>query len=298
MPAVLLSLLAVPALPARAGGVAQAPYTVTVSPVSLTMDQNSWADPAYLVSISATPAPIPVHLTYSTSADAGGGFDDTDISTGQSTHLHLGVPGGSVMDTFPLTVIATTQDPLFGFVIYQATATVTINIAPDSTCGGVTYNPNVVMNPYYEPNVQDPWRCWEPGDTGGSYQYPTMSQAETYNASWSVLIQGGIGYADQQWLAQPVVVPGGNPTLTVHYWPFGGFPELSGCNNQQIQIRSTPWPGSILATVLNVSSNAQSWQALSVDMTRYAGERVRLYFLANSGCQAHLGMYLDDITLE
>ena len=86
------------------------------------------------------------------------------------------------------------------------------------------------------------------------------------------------------------------PTLTFWFWP--SSQDSIGYDWQEAQIRDTG--GHMLAQVMKVASNSQSWTYSSFDLTPYKGQTIQLYFNVHEDgdIYGYLSyMYLDDVAI-
>ncbi len=86
------------------------------------------------------------------------------------------------------------------------------------------------------------------------------------------------------------------PTLTFWFWP--SSQDSIGYDWEEAQIRDTG--GHMLAQVMKVASNSQSWTYSSFDLTPYKGQTIQLYFNVHEDGDTYgylSYMYLDDVAI-
>ena len=152
---------------------------------------------------------------------------------------------------------------------------------------------NTLSNAGFESGTLD---CW----TAGGALTPAIATQQSHAGSFSAQL-GAIGLpqpSGDSWMYQTVTVPTGlqNPTLTFWFWP--SSEDSIGYDWQEAQIRDSG--GNMLAQVLKVASNTQTWTYSTFDLTPYKGQTVQLYFNVHEDGDSYgylTYMYLDDIAI-
>jgi hypothetical protein len=137
------------------------------------------------------------------------------------------------------------------------------------------------------------------GWSAGGALVPTTSTAKHNTGSYSAVL-GAITSPEQNgdsWLYQTVTIPSSvtAASLTYYYW--------AACNDslsndwQEAQIQSST--GTMLAQVMKVCSNTQTWTKVYFNLLPYKGQTLRVYFNSHGNGDSLLTyMYLDDVTVS
>lgn len=111
---------------------------------------------------------------------------------------------------------------------------------------------------------------------------------------------------------QTITIPAGmNATLRFHYYPVSGETTRASLAALFAPDAREPVAGDLqyallysadgstrLATLLSELSNSQHWQTVTVDLSAYAGQTIRLYFgTYNDGAGGHTALYVDNLSL-
>src|SRR5439155_14007618 len=165
-----------------------------------------------------------------------------------------------------------------------ATATSTPTGSPTCTPG------NVVGNGGFETGSFAPWVVQD------QLPAPTVSTAQAHSGTHSALLGtlSGTEPLGDSSIYQTITVPAGGGTLS--YWYFPNTTDTITFDWQDAYITDTS--GTVLATIMHVCSNAQTWTNQTFNMAPYAGQTVRIEFLVHQdGFGDDTGMYVDDVTL-
>jgi hypothetical protein len=190
------------------------------------------------------------------------------------------------------------------------THTITAAYSGDSTYAGSSTSSlttsNLIANPGFETgNFTD----WSTGDDG--WASPTIATSPVHSGSYSALLGEEEYCPDQEpgisWLYQQVAIPSFAvaPLLSFWYWPISTSTGSCSIATQSADICSgigTYGCSPVLATVLNVCSNAQTWTQATYDMSAFAtGQDVLVYFSGScyEGPESttYTYMNLDDVSL-
>ena len=156
--------------------------------------------------------------------------------------------------------------------------------------GGGTGNASIVNGTFETGNLT--------GWTTGGALAPSISSVQKHGGSFSALL--GASAAPEpngdSFLSQDITLPASftSATLTFWYWP--SSTDNVNFDWQEAQIQNTS--GNTLAQVMKVCQNTQAWTQVTVDLTPYKGQTIRIYFNAHGDGFGDLTyMYVDDVTL-
>ena len=200
-----------------------------------------------------------------------------DVTTGNNS-----VPGQAGFNAGPAYDLATglgTVDAFFLVTQWGQTPT-----------GGGTGNASIVNGNFETGNLT--------GWTTGGTLAPSISSVQKHGGSFSALL--GASAAPEpngdSFLSQDITLPASftSATLTFWYWP--SSQDNVNFDWQEAQIQNTS--GNTLAQVMKVCQNTQAWTQVTVDLTPYKGQTIRLYFNGHGDGFGDLTyMYVDDVTL-
>lgn len=127
---------------------------------------------------------------------------------------------------------------------------------------------------------------------------PTVSVAQKHSGSYAAFLGNLAGdetFGDSS-IYQVIDVPTGSSTLSFWYRP-GTTDEIQYVW-QDVYV--TDQTGTtILATILHVASNSQTWTHVNYDMSAFAGTTVAIkFFVHNDGFGFWTNMYVDDVCLS
>jgi Domain of unknown function (DUF4082)/Fibronectin type III domain/Bacterial Ig domain len=134
---------------------------------------------------------------------------------------------------------------------------------------------------------------------------PAASTARAHSGTGSALLgtASGTEPLGDSTLSQTVTIPtSGTSTLRFWYWSSTTDEICSGSacvwDWSEVQIRDTS--GATLASVLKANSNAQAWTPVTLDVTRYAGQRIVLWFNVHQDGASppdDTALYVDDVSI-
>ncbi len=292
---------------------AHGPDTITLSSVPLVANQGvtvnltatinfAWTGNTQVQNVGAaeyyldTPpwaggTAVPMNGTFgiTTTVVVNANIDTTSIPTGRHM-LYVRGRGvtsyqgyqtwGPVSARFLDVVIAT---PTVTGTPPTATATVTATPTP---CVG----PNPVLNGGFESGNLTSWTI------DGHNNNPTISTVQTHSGTYSALI-GNVSTPEPRGdssFYQTIVVPAGSSTLSYWYWSY--TQDSIQFDWQDAYVENTS--GTILATIMHIDNDDESWINQTFDMSPYASQTVRIKFLVHQdGSTDPTGMYLDDVKL-
>ncbi len=142
---------------------------------------------------------------------------------------------------------------------------------------------------------------FEAGDAWQLGATPLMPEYVTYtkhggDKSLVLGITRGGGKAGFSSAKQTVTIPTGATKVTLSFWynaMVEGFPRADA-----MQLVLLNPDGSVLATPWKASNDSRSWNQLTVDLLRWRGRTVQVYFnVYNDGTPNTAGMFLDDVSL-
>ncbi len=134
--------------------------------------------------------------------------------------------------------------------------------------------------------------------TLGGVTTPTISTVQKHSGTYSALDGASSGSepnGDDN-LYQTITIPSTatKATLTFWYWP--ATTDTITYDWQEAQVQNTS--GTMLAQIMKVCSNAQTWTQVTYDLTSYKGQTIRIYFNDHQDGYGDLTyMYLDDISV-
>ena len=207
-------------------------------------------------------------------------FSPTSIpapGSGTST-MTLAVSSSAVAGTYTINVIGTGT----GGVVENTTVSLTVSSA----------STNLIVNGGFETGTFSGW-------TAGGPIEPTVTKAEAQSGSYSALLgrTAAPEVDGNSAIYQAITIPStaSKVTLTFSYWP-GTNDSIQYAYQDAMILNSS---GNRLATVLEVSSNARSWQEVTYDLTSYKGKTILVYFgVHGDGYEPdHVYMYLDNVSV-
>jgi hypothetical protein len=126
---------------------------------------------------------------------------------------------------------------------------------------------------------------------------PTISSSIVHSGTKSVNIGSPLGLPEANGdssIYQTFIVPANGGTLSFWYYPRSQ--DSITFNWQDAYITDTS--GNILATIMHICSNSQTWTRVNYNMASFAGQTVRIMFLVHSdGFGDNTDMFVDDVTL-
>jgi phospholipase C len=255
-------------------------FTLTPNPASVSVPQGSDGTTTVTVTLS-------------------GGFDDsiTFSSSGEPT----GVTGAFNPPSLPA--------PGSGSTVFTLTAGAdapvgnsTVNIvgtAPNGTVENTSValtvtapSSNLIENGGFETGTFADWQA------GGAFA-PKVSTARAHSGKYSALLghTSSPEVNGNSYVYQTISIPdtATKATLQFFYWPATN--DTIQYAYQEVLIQNTS--GTTLATVLKVANNSQGWKEVVYDMTKFAGQTLRVYLAVHgNGYEPdYIYMYVDDISV-
>jgi hypothetical protein len=151
--------------------------------------------------------------------------------------------------------------------------------------------PNLVANPGFETGSLAPWVVQDANPA------PVVSTAQRHTGSYTVLVGAASGPEPNgnSSFYQQVSVPSTGGTLSFWYRP--SSTDTITYDWQDAYVTDTS--GNILATIMHVCSNTQTWTNVTFNLAPYAGTTVRIKFLVHGDGFGDLtNMYVDDVSLS
>jgi hypothetical protein len=207
-------------------------------------------------------------------------FSPTSIpapGSGTST-LTLTVGSSAAAGTYTINVIGTGTGGVVG------NTTVSLTVSSAST--------NLIVNGGFETGTFSGW-------TAGGQIEPTVTKAEAQSGTYSALLgrttAPEVNGASQVYQAITIPSTASKVTLSFSYWP--GTNDSLPYAYQDALILDIY--GDVLATVMDVSSNAKSWQEVTYDLTSYKGQTILVYFSVDGDgySRDYIYMYLDNVSV-
>ncbi len=207
-------------------------------------------------------------------------IDGTQVAAGTSSSLSYSWNTANASNATH-TIYSKASDAA-GNVGTSSTVTVTVN-------NGVS---QLIQNQGFETGDLTGW-------TAGGALVPTATTAAHYAGKFSALL--GSSTAPQQngdsWVYQTVTIPNSavGASLNFYYLPVCGDVIANAWQEVQIQNAS----GVVLAEVMKVCSNTQTWTKVYFNLLPYKGQTLRVLFNAHgSGDNNATYMYLDEATVS
>jgi Pro-kumamolisin, activation domain len=255
-------------------------FTLTANPTSVTVQPGSTGTSTITAAISGG---FNGAIALSSSGEPSGvtaSFSPTSIpapGSGTST-MTLTVSSSAVAGTYTINVIGTGT----GGVVENTTVSLTVSSA----------STNLIVNGGFETGTFSGW-------TAGGPIEPTVTKAEAQSGSYSALLgrTAAPEVDGNSAIYQAITIPStaSKVTLTFSYWP-GTNDSIQYAYQDAMILNSS---GNRLATVLEVSSNARSWQEVTYDLTSYKGKTILVYFgVHGDGYEPdYVYMYLDNVSV-
>jgi len=254
-------------------------------------------------SISASPTAVSVqqgtNATSTLTVTSQNGFNSA--TTLSASGLPTGVT--AAFSTNPVTPPANgSATSILTFTASSTAATGTSTVTVTGTSGTLTQTTTIaltvtapstqlIQNGTFETGTLANW-------TTGGAAVPMASTVQKHGGSFSALdgsSSGGEPNGDD-FLYQTITIPSTatKATLTFWYWP--ATTDTITYDWQEAQVQNTS--GTMLAQIMKVCSNTQTWTQVTYDLTTYKGQTVRIYFNDHQDGFGDLTyMYLDDITV-
>ena len=255
-------------------------FTVSASPAAVSVQQGTNATSTVTVTsqngfnsattLSVSGLPTGVTAAFSTNPvtpPANGSATSTLTFTASST---------ATTGTSTVTVTGTSGT-------LAQTTTIALTVTAPST--------QLIQNGTFETGTLANW-------TTGGAAVPAASTVQKHSGSFSALdgaSTGGEPNGDD-FLYQAITIPSTatKATLTFWYWP--ATTDTITYDWQEAQVQNTS--GTMLAQIMKVCSNTQTWTQVTYDLTTYKGQTVRIYFNDHQDGYGDLTyMYLDDIAV-
>jgi hypothetical protein len=154
---------------------------------------------------------------------------------------------------------------------------------------------DAVTNGGFETGSLPPWVV----PITGNNPTPTVSSAQAHSGTYSAFLgTPGVYYTPEPLgdsiIYQTIVVPAAGGLLSYWYRPYTS--DNIGFDWQDAYITNTS--GTILATIMHVDSNSQTWTNVVFNMAAFAFQTVRVEFLVHQdGFGDPTSMFVDDVSL-
>ena len=126
-----------------------------------------------------------------------------------------------------------------------------------------------------------------------------MTTAQAHSGIYSALagnVTGPEPLGDSSFYQQ-ITVPSGSSQLSFSYWPY----TVDSITFDWQDVYVTDSSGTILATVMHVAEDDETWKTRMFDTTPYAGQTVRIKFLSVAPGRLrrrHRHVYVDDVCVS
>ncbi len=224
----------------------------------------------------------------STNNDVWVVWSDTRNSDGHGSHAQDAYTGHMHIDTGTPTPTVTGTPPTntpTGTATNTPLATNTPSATP-TPCG-----PDAIVNGGFETGTFAPWVISDTNNT------PTVVMTQAHSGTHSALL-GALAAPEplgDSTIYQTVAVPAGGTMLS--YWYYPTTADTIAFDWQDAYVENSS--GTILATIMHIADNTQTWTNQTFDMTPYAGQTVRIVFLVHEdGFGDITSMYVDDVSLR
>ncbi|MGW2916750.1 M28 family peptidase [Streptomyces angustmyceticus] len=252
--------------PANDFSLTAGPATGSVDPgasATSTISTATTSGSAQTVALSAAGAPAGVTVS----------FSPASVTSGGSSTMTVATTSGAAPGTYPLTVTGT------GSVTHTTQYTLTVKGA-----GGCTAQ-QLLANGGFE-NGTTPWT----GDTGAIGAHAGQSAHSGSRFAWL----GGYGSPATDTLNQSVTVPAGCSKATLTYWLHIDTDETDRTAYDTFKVKV----GSTTLTTLSNTDASSGYTQRSLDLSRYAGQRITLTFTATEDSSLQSSFVVDDATLQ
>jgi len=256
-------------------------FTVSASPSSVSMQQGTNANSTITVTSqngfsSATTLTVSGLPTGVTAAFSTNPVTPPANSSATST-LTFTASSAATTGTSTVTVTGTSGS-------LTQTATIALTVSAPST--------QLIQNGTFETGTLANWT------TGGVFS-PFVETVQKHSGTYAAQLSASSGSEPNgdSSLYQTITIPGTatKATLTFWYWP--STTDTITYDWQEAQVQNTS--GTLLAQIMKVCSNAQTWTQVTYDLTSYKGQSIRLYFNDHGDGYGDLTyMYLDDVTVN
>lgn len=169
-----------------------------------------------------------------------------------------------------------------------------IGDATEGGGGGTTTQ--LLQNPGFESGNNG---AWTTSTTQGSNAIidPTNNPANSHSGSLYAWLCGWSSTTTET-LYQQVAVPAGANPVTLKFWLSIGTNE-GGVPNDTLKLEIRNSSGGLLQTLQTWSNlDAGTWAQKTFDLTSYAGQTIRVHFIAQENASAGTSFFLDDFELN
>jgi uncharacterized membrane protein len=258
-------------------------FSISASPSSLSIAQGgsdhstistaTISGSAQTVTLSVTGAPSGVTATVSPSP----------ISSGQTATLNIAVDSSAAAGTYTLVVTGA------GSVKHSANVALTVTQS-GGTCNSQS---NLIGNGGFESGSAAPWALSAGVLNPGTGEIP-------HSGSWNAWLDGyGVTHTDAAY--QTITIPSGACSATLSFWLHIDTSERTtvfAYDTLKVQVRNSS--NAVLAT-LHTYSNldaAGGYAQHSFDLSAYAGQTIRVYFLGHEDFSLQTSFVLDDVAVN
>jgi uncharacterized membrane protein len=178
------------------------------------------------------------------------------------------------------------------------TSTVTVtgmsgSLTPTTTIALTVTAPSsqLIQNGGFESGTLANW-------TAGGAAVPTISTVQKHSGLYSALDGASSGSEPNgnDFLYQTITIPSSTTKATLTFWYWPATSDTITYDWQEAQVQNAS--GTMLAQIMKVCSNAQTWTQVTYDLSSYKGQTIRIYFNDHQDGFGDLTyMYLDDITV-
>ena len=156
---------------------------------------------------------------------------------------------------------------------------------------------NVIQNPGFEDNNLNNWTT-DNFTSNGVVVSPQVSSTTAYPGTYSALLGNVSGNTTkgETALVQDFTVPANGADLQFNYWAYSQ--DTISYDWQDVYIMDQA--GHIMATVLHMNQNGQSWHTVKYPLTSFAGQTIKVKFVVHQdgNNSTPTAMYIDDVKVE
>ena len=135
-------------------------------------------------------------------------------------------------------------------------------------------------------------------NAGGVY-LPVVTSAKHNTGSYSAQLGSSVTPEPNgdSWLYQTVTIPSSTTAASLNFSYWAACADTVSNDWQEAQIQSAT--GSMLAQVMKVCSNTQTWTRVYFNLLPYKGQTIRIYFNTHGNGNNLLSyMFVDDVTVS
>lgn len=173
------------------------------------------------------------------------------------------------------------------------TVALTFVLSPGRTLSAAQPAPAACTEQVTDGGFEAGGTAWQTTSAGG---FDIISQIMPYAGDWGAYM-GGYNNANDE-LAQGIVLPAGNAITLSFWWQMMTQETTHFWDTLDVTIAPAGGGTAVRVAQITDGSVANAWQQTSVDLSAYAGQSVRLAFVAQTDSDRPTDFYLDDISVS